>query len=176
MKDANFNILIDKCEDIQSVANLHMEYLPSNYSNNKYFKKLLIYYYETCRDDRNNKLIVAEINGKIIGYACLVNSLKKLYVKMVGANIFDVPLISLRLLYYQKNDFIKKYFDIRINNNNQLQRLSFIDKYELRPIIVSKDYQGTKVAYDLLLHAEDFLMNRGEKYYFLRVYNKMPGQ
>jgi colanic acid biosynthesis glycosyl transferase WcaI len=174
MKDATFNILIDKCEDIQSVVNLHMDYLPSNYNKNKYFKRLLRYYYETLRDDRNSKLISAEINGKIIGYACLVNSLRKLYLKMLGANIVDVSLNLLKLLYYQKNNFTMKYLNIHKNNNvknnKELQRISLKNKYELRPIIVSKDYQGTKVAYSLLLHAEEFLINKGEKYYFLRVY------
>jgi colanic acid biosynthesis glycosyl transferase WcaI len=176
MKDANIKILIDKWEDIGSIVNLHLEYLPSNYQKNKYFKQLLAYYYETCRDDRNNKLISADIDGKIVGYVCLINSLKKLYVKMIGKKLVDVSQNLLSLIYCEKNCFLEKiYFAVsgKYNYreaNDKYHRITDINKYELRPIIVIKDYQGTTVAQKLLINAEDFLINRGEKYYFLRVY------
>lgn len=175
MEDYTLNILVDEWEDMESVANLHLEYLISSYTKDRLFKKLLIYYYDTCREDRNNKLITGDINGNIVGYACLIISLKKLYLKMIGKYFVVVPLNFLRLIYSQKpvlrkimypNNTIKTYF--RRTNENRVQR-TLINNYELRPIVVIKEYQGTNVAKKLLLHAEDFLMNKGEKYYFLRV-------
>lgn len=175
MKDPSINIFIDKWQHIESVVNLHTEYLPSNYPKNELFKKLLFLYYQTCRDDRHNKLVSAEIDGKMVGYVCLINSLNKLYLKMIGYNILFMVPILVNFIYYQKKYFLRKILNkIFIKNNkydnkkNQCKDLNNI--YELRPIIVIKDYQGTTVAQKLLSKAEEFLVNKGEKYYFLRVY------
>jgi ribosomal protein S18 acetylase RimI-like enzyme len=41
--------------------------------------------------------------------------------------------------------------------------------YELRPIVVTPDKQGTSVADRLISYGENSLINKGEKKYFLRV-------
>jgi len=177
----NIKITIDSWKDMSVIADLHLEYLETSYTKNRYLKNLLVLYYMSCRDNRDNSLITLDMNGAIIGYACLVNSLNKLYFRRYFKNPLYMTKNFAMLLYSQNGYIVTKTIErlfnefcrfIISNVRNYYRANQFYNYYELRPIVVKEGYQGRGVAKILLAQAEELLRERGEKKYFLRVHEK----
>jgi GNAT superfamily N-acetyltransferase len=172
----DINISIDSWHDLDAIAQMHIDYMPSMSKKNKYFKKLLVYHYETVRDHKDNILVTADIKGILMGYVCIIKSLPQIYLTelkkyhlFIVVNILLVSKFNLQsiiraiLMNFTKTTLRRNgESGVRTNSNDILN-------WELRPIIVSKCYQGTGIAQALVGMAEKSLRERGEKKYFLRV-------
>lgn len=174
------NLLIDSWQNLAAVADLHMKYLSANGTSDNHAKELMLLYYQTCRDDLDNKLITVDINGELIGFVGLIESLSKLYLKLIVNNFFQViRCLHHQMVYCPKTtaNEIQNRIKLLIKNRQIFPRLFSItspqtknpSSYEVRPIVVAPAYRGTGVAQLLLREAEHFLRSRGVRNYFLRV-------
>jgi GNAT superfamily N-acetyltransferase len=166
-------------EYLASVADLHLNYLPSKFSKTKLSCKILQYIYHSFVHSKHDIALVSDIDGQIIGYVCLVTSLKRLYIAALKNNhvylLFNV--IALMVLQSQiiTRDICPKIRSLsNFRNDNschgQTVLMNVDNMKELRPIVVRADYQESLVAKALLHHAEEWLKLSGEHKYFLRLY------
>lgn len=89
-------------EKIRDVVKMHMEYLPTSFKKNYHLRDLLFYYYEVAKNDQNNVLITVEADGLLVGYICLIEShrllylkiLKKYRIKSLVKSVLTIPLLQ----------------------------------------------------------------------------------
>jgi ribosomal protein S18 acetylase RimI-like enzyme len=151
--------------DLPAIADLHLKYLTSYLPHCLQSISLLsLYYLSLC--EIGNIALAAYNNEEIVGFICIVNSTKSIFLYQLRKYFFQTiinvtALICLNRLkpWHFIKDLVErlKYFRKRINLP------------ELRPIVVHQDFQDAKVAKSLVTAAEMALRNKGLHRYFLRV-------
>jgi ribosomal protein S18 acetylase RimI-like enzyme len=177
----NYLIRRTQEKDLISLVNLHFQYLPTNFRDCKYSRNLIALFYKSFLRSDINMSFVAELNGLIVGYICIVRSLKELYLTMLKKHYLIVFINLSGLIIYQKDTLNKEIINIgkslfrKPNNDllakNSLHHILIMESqpYELRPIVVRHDYHGTGLASALIARAEAALKERKVRRYFLRV-------
>jgi GNAT superfamily N-acetyltransferase len=168
--------------DLKYVAELHVKYLPSTFIDCKYTRNLLEFFYESFIKSNINMSFVAVSNGLIIGYICIVKSLRELYIKMIRRYYCNIIIYLGGLLLYQRGlvlgDLLNRGKALIIRKKGYQQpnsRIHFTHatrgySCELRPIVIRQEYRGSGLASALIASAEAALKERREDGYFLKVY------
>ena len=168
-----------KKEDLASVANLHMDYLTTNFYKCIFSLNLFLYFYSSFLNSESDIALVSEIEGHIVGYICLVTSVRILYITSIKVNLFPLLLNYIGLFILQPHRIMQEFFGRTQGLLNFGRSKSYLGQTniiiddnikEMRPIVVRADYQGTLVAEALLDQAEERLKLQGENKYFLRTY------
>jgi len=89
-------------EDLLDVVKLHIKYLDTNLIDCKQSRNLLKLFYKSFIGSKQNISIVVDIDSTIVGYICVVKSLKELYLKMVMGNYLNFSLNLFGYLFNQK--------------------------------------------------------------------------
>jgi ribosomal protein S18 acetylase RimI-like enzyme len=177
-----FVIRAIKKNDIKSVVDLHIQYISSNLIDCKYSRNLFMLFYNSFVDNNDNISFVAELNGAIVGYICVVKSLNELYLMTLSNNFIKVVINLMSLIILHAKiiyiEFINKgkillrrrYSDLHLERQAHHFPLRETQLHELRPIVVRHEYHGTELASALIERAESALKKRNAGRYFLRVY------
>jgi GNAT superfamily N-acetyltransferase len=120
---------------------------------------------------------VATIENTIVGYVCFHKCSKKIYTSAFRNYpvrfCWNVIMLLLRFPAFFLKGVPRVLRTLRLSRSSKQPTTADSDlwkgDYELRPMVVRKDKQGTSVADRLIACGENSLMNRGEKKYFLRV-------
>lgn len=166
--------------DLDSIARLHLDHMPLSFPKCKYYFNLLKISYSSFLNNKESFCVVANIDNEIVGYVCLVKCLRRLHIKAFK----NYPLKLFRNIIM----LICRYPVLFLKDSpRRLQSLSRSGRtgagkqhvmltphfdeinYELRPIVVRADYQGTSLSHVLMSYAEKLLKDNGVKKYFLRV-------
>ncbi|MDI6853488.1 MAG: GNAT family N-acetyltransferase [Deltaproteobacteria bacterium] len=166
-------------EDIPEIVNLHLKYLSTHFCTRPHSVKLLSLYYQSL-SEAGQISYVAEVNGKMAGYICVLLSPKAIYLYQIK-NHFFTSLLNFSAMIGCKfchNAAVNlKFFWGRmkglLTRNRQASDISQQPNGlpELRPIVVRPEFQGTSVARTLLAAVENDLLARGIFRYYLWVEN-----
>ncbi len=178
-------------EDLSVIAKLHMDHMPLTFPPCRPYFNLMKLIYSSFLVTKEGICHVATIDDSIIGYVCFHKCSKHIYISAFK----NCPVgfcWNAMVLFFRFPVFFLKGVP-RVLGTLSLSRTSeqpatpdsdlWKGLYELRPIVVRKDKQGTSVADRLISCGENSLINSGENKYFLRVrkdnaraiafYNKM---
>ena len=159
--------------DLDSIAKLHIDHMPISFPKCKYYFNLLKISYSSFLNRKENFCFLANNDNGIVGYICLIKSLRGLYIAAFKNHpislfynivilICKFPVLFLKGLPRRLRCFLPWSGKKLTPNFRKIN-------YELRPIVVRADYQGSSVARTLMSYAEDILREKGEKEYFLEV-------
>jgi ribosomal protein S18 acetylase RimI-like enzyme len=155
--------------DLNVISELHIDYLPTILIKSDYSIKLLNLYYYAIMCDKSNIYLGVYTNNNLIGYIIFIKHYKDIYKKLINF-YFQIIINIIKQLIIQPS-YIKiiirrigEIISIRDNVSNYRELI-----YELKAIVVRKDYQEKNLASQLLSKGEAELKKRGEKKYFLGV-------
>jgi ribosomal protein S18 acetylase RimI-like enzyme len=171
------NIRNLELEDLPVIAKLHLDNMPLTFPECRYYFNLMKLIYSSFLISKEGISYVATIDNNIVGYVCLHKSSKKIYISAFRnspvAFCSNLLMLLLRfpVLFLKGVPRVLRTFSLSRSSKQPTTSDSDLWKeyYELRPIVVRTDKQGTSVADRLITCGENSLMNRGEKKYFLRV-------
>jgi ribosomal protein S18 acetylase RimI-like enzyme len=169
-------------KDPPVIAKLHIDHMPLTFPPSRYYFNLLKLNYSYFLD--NNKAIchLATIENNIVGYVCVLryaeknylNAFRKFPVQFCG----NAVMLLLRFPTYffkRASRVLRILLSLRVGKQTATPDFGFLERhYELRPIVVKKDLQGTTVAERLISCAESVLVKKSQKKYFLRVKKDNP--
>lgn len=145
---------------VTDVAKLHLEYLNTPFQG-KAGIELLYCYYETLLTQIGGICYIITAENQLAGFICGIWSpkliQKNLFKKQWGKLLFWGGLHLLRnpkMVF----DFASRFFQ-----NSKKVGMDLEKKYELRPIVVAKKFQGKKVASLLLEKLCDDAVSRSFK-------------
>jgi ribosomal protein S18 acetylase RimI-like enzyme len=185
------NIRNLELEDLPVIAQLHLDNMPLTFPDCRYYFNLMKLIYSSFLVNKEGISYVATLDNNIVGYVCLHKSSKKIYVKAFRncpvAFCCNVIMLLLRFPFLFLKAVPRVLRTLSLSRSSMKPEMLDSDfwkeYYELRPIVVRTDKQGTSIADRLISSGENSLMSRGEKRYFLRVrkdnaraiafYNKM---
>jgi GNAT superfamily N-acetyltransferase len=161
-------------QDALKIADLHLKYLHSRFPESRHSAKLLSLFYQSL-SEVGDIALVSEVDGEVVGFICIVNSLKAIYLHQVRRYFLESLLCCLCLIPQSPRLFLLDSFGrfrhfFSGNERRNLSGYQLNGKLpELRPFVVRRDFQGTEVARSLVSSAERSLQARGVSRYFLRV-------
>jgi ribosomal protein S18 acetylase RimI-like enzyme len=169
-------------QDLSAIAKLHMEYLPLTFPPCRYYLNLvkLIYsYYLFCKE---TICWVATIDSNIVGYVCLLKYSNKLYISAFkycpAPFCYNAIMLFIRFPNYFLKGLPRVLRTLSLSKPSKPSAATVSDlrkeHYELRPIVVRDDKQGSSIAVRLISCGENSLSNKGEKKYFLQVRKDNP--
>lgn len=185
------NIRILEAEDLPIIAKLHIDHMPLTFPPCRYYLNLMKLIYSSFLANKESICYVATIDNTTVGYVCFHKCPKKIYTTTLKnypvAFCCNVLMLLLRFPVFFMNGLHRVKKTLRLSTSHNQTTISDFDSweesYELRPMVVRKDKQGTPVAEELISRGENILVKRGEKRYYLRVrkdnaraiafYNKM---
>ena len=148
-------IKVNCCANIKDVVKLHLNYLPTSFKKSHHMHDLLFYSYEITCKDLNSIFISIEADYVTVGYICIVGSHRSHYLKILKKYYFR-PLVKalLVLLPFQRHIFktISKRLMIILSGEYNRFNVSgsrsedYSKIYEIRPMVVTKNFQGTGLA------------------------------
>jgi len=171
------NIRNLELEDLPVIAKLHIDHMPLTFPPCRYYFNLMKLIYSSFLVNTEGICYVATIDNTIVGYVCFHKCSKKIYTSAfrnypVGF-CCNVVMLLLRFPAFFLKGVPRVLRTLRLSRSSKQPTTADSDlwkgDYELRPMVVRKDKQGTSVADRLIACGENSLMNRGEKKYFLRV-------
>jgi len=120
---------------------------------------------------------VATMDDTIVGYVCFHKCSKKIYTSAFRNYpvrfCWNVMVLLLRFPAFFVKGVPRVLRTLRLSRSSEQPKTMdsnlWKEDYELRPMVVRRDKQGTSVADRLIACGENSLMDRGEKKYFLRV-------
>jgi ribosomal protein S18 acetylase RimI-like enzyme len=163
--------------DLPAIAKLHLDHMPLTFPSCRPYFNLMKLMYSSFLFNKEGICHVATIDNTIVGYVCFCKHSKIIYTTAfkrypVGF-CFNVMMLLLRFPAFSLKGVPRVLRTLRLSRSSNQPKKSdadlWEDFYELRPIVVRKDKQGTSVAEGLISCGERSLQNRGEKKYFLRV-------
>jgi ribosomal protein S18 acetylase RimI-like enzyme len=171
------NIRNLESEDLPVIAKLHLDNMPLTFPECRYYFNLMKLIYSSFLVNKEGICRVATIENNIVGYVCFFKSSKKIYISAFRncpvAFCCNVMMLLLRFPVFFLKGVPRVLRTLSSSGSSKQTTTSDPDLweqyYELRPIVVRTDKQGTSVADRLISCGENSLMNRGEKKYFLRV-------
>lgn len=171
-----------EAEDLSAIAKLHMKHLPLTFPPCRYYFNLmrLIYSYYLFYEDAI--CWVATIDNNIVGYVCFIRGSKNLYIRTFKNYPVSFCYNGIKLLLRFPKYFLKslprvlRTLSLLKPSKQSAATNSDLGKehYELRPIVVRGDKQGSSIAAGLISCGENSLAKRGEKKYFLQVRKNNP--
>ena len=171
------NIRNLELEDLPVIAKLHIDHMPLTFPPCRPYFNLMKLIYSSFLVNEEGICYVATIDNTIVGYVCFHKCSKKIYTSAfrnypVGF-CCNVVMLLLRFPAFFLKGVPRVLRTLRLSRSSKQPTTADSDlwkgDYELRPMVVRKDKQGTSVADRLIACGENSLMNRGEKKYFLRV-------
>lgn len=171
------NIRNLEAQDLPAIAKLHIDHMPLTFPSCRPYFNLMKLIYSSFLFNKEGICHVATMDNTIVGYVCFCKFSKNIYTTAfknypVGF-CCNVMMLLIRFPVFFLNGVPRVLRTLRLSRSNDRPATSDTDlweeDYELRPIVVRKDKQGTSVADRLISCGEKSLMNRGEKKYFLRV-------
>ncbi len=181
MNNQVYKIKSIEYKHIHDIALLHLDYLETNIINNVFSFRLVMYYYKSLINLKENIALCSLVDDDeiVVGYICLIKSLKNNYFKMVKDFnvIFLINYILSMCSQPDKlfRDITNRLLELKViyrrreivNHNFNIVKKEI---YELRPIVIAPMYRGTGLAKFLVEKAEEELLAKGETRYFLRVH------
>jgi ribosomal protein S18 acetylase RimI-like enzyme len=164
-------------EDLPVIAKLHLDNMPLTFPPCRYYFNLMKLIYSSFLVDKEGISYVATLDNNIVGYVCFHKSTKKIYISAFrdfpiafSCNVMML-LLQFPVFFLKGVPRVLRTLSLSRSSKQPITSDSNLCKeyYELRPIVVRKDKQGTSVADRLISCGENSLMERGEKQYFLRV-------
>jgi len=180
-----------EAEDLTVIAKLHIDHMPLTFPPCRPYFNLMKLIYSSFLYNKESICYVATIDNTTVGYVCFQKFSKKIYTTACKnypvSFCCNVLILLIRFPVFFLNGLPRVHRTLKLSRSNNQSTASDSDSweknYELRPIVVRKDRQGTPVAERLISRGENTLVNKGEKKYFLRVkkdntraiafYNKM---
>ena len=171
------NIRNLELEDLPVIAKLHIDHMPLTFPPCRPYFNLMKLIYSSFLVNEEGICYVATIDNTIVGYVCFHKCSKKIYTSAfrnypVGF-CCNVVMLLLRFPAFFLKGVPRVLRTLRLSRSSKQPTTADSDlwkgDYELRPMVVRKDKQGTSVADRLISCGENSLMDRGEKKYFLRV-------
>ena len=178
-------------EDLPVIAKLHIDHMPLTFPPCRPYFNIMKLVYSSFLSGKEGFCGVATVGTAVVGYICFHKYPKKIYTAALKNHpvglLGNVLLLFLRFPVYFFNGVPRVLKTLRSSRSAKEPTSSVSDlwkeTYELRPMVVRKDNQGTPAAGQLMSWGEKTLMDRGEKKYFLKVrmdnpraiafYNKM---
>ncbi len=95
-------------QDALSVAALHLTYLPTRFPNSRSSAEFLSLFYRSLTEVGDIAL-VAEVKGEIVGFVCIINSLRSIYRQQVQHH-FLASITGLLRVIREKPQLIREDF------------------------------------------------------------------
>jgi len=163
--------------DLSDIAKLHLECLPLTFPPCRYYFNLMKLIYSYYLFYKEAICWVATMESNIVGYVCLLKCSEKLYVSAFKNCPVPFCYNAIMLLLRFPSYFLKGLPRVlrTLSLSNSYKQSSAPDSdlrqehYELRPIVVRNDKQGSSIAVRLISCGESSLLKGGENKYFLQV-------
>lgn len=171
-----------KREDLPVIAKLHIDHMPLTFPPCRPYFNLMRLTYSSFLFDKEGFCGVATMDDAIVGYICFLKSPKKVYTTALRNHpagfLGNVLLLFLRFPAYLIKGVPRVLGTLKLARSAGEPAASVSDSwkelYELRPMVVRKDKQGTPVAGQMMSWGEKMLRDRGEIKYFLKVRTDNP--
>lgn len=141
-------------EDASILARLHRENVSDSLDI-----QLLTVYYRACFASKRSFCVCAELDGTIIGYIGVISDRMGLLRTALSRHsmtlircILQRPVISLELAQH-----IWKWIRFGALSHSQTR----LQSWEYRPLVVTEEYRGRRIAQLLLAAADDLLRSKG---------------
>jgi ribosomal protein S18 acetylase RimI-like enzyme len=159
-----------------------MEYLPLTFPPCRYYLSLMKLIYSYYLFYKEAICWVATIDSNIVGYVCLLRCSKQLYISAFKncpvLFCYNAIMLFLRFPNYFLKGLPRVLRTLTLSKQSKQSAATDSDltkeHYELRPIVVRNDKQGSSIADRLISCGENSLAKRGEKKYFLHVRKDNP--
>jgi ribosomal protein S18 acetylase RimI-like enzyme len=169
-------------EDLPVIAKLHIDHMPLTFPPCRLYLNLMKLVYSTFLFDQEGICGVATMDDDVVGFVCFHKCPKRIYttaLKNYTARFCgNVMMLLLRFPVFLLKGVPRVVGTLRSSASAEQPTVPasdlWKDSYELRPMVVRKDKQGTSVAGQLVSWGEKMLMMRGEKQYFLHVRQDNP--
>ena len=176
------NIRNLEAEDLPVIAKLHIDHMPLTFPPCRPYFNLMKLIYCSFLVNKEGICHVATIDNTIVGYVCFHKCSKQIYTTAFKNYpvefCYNVVMLLLRFPGFFLNGVPRVLRTLRLSTSREQPTTANSDiwkeDYELRPMVVRKDKQGTSVAERLISCGEISLVDRGEKKYFLRVRKDNP--
>lgn len=152
-------IRLARDKDFLQIAGLHKTYIPAGFLSSLGLAFLKIFY-ESLANSKHGFCMVAEADGRIIGFVSGATSTKKFYKEFFKKNFLKLAVILLPKIF--NYIFIRKIIEDMFYCVKQRQDLPEAEQIS---IVVDKAYQGRWVAQKLSKKsAEEFKIRRINQY------------
>jgi ribosomal protein S18 acetylase RimI-like enzyme len=164
-------------EDLPVIAKLHMDNMPLTFPPCRYYFNLMKLIYSFFLFDKNGICYVATIDNNIVGYVSFLKCSNKIYISAFRncplSFAYNAMMLFLRFpIYFLRGlpRVLRTFLLTRSSKKPATEDSNSLgEHYELRPIVVRNDKQGSSIADRLISIGENSLANMDEKKYFLRV-------
>jgi GNAT superfamily N-acetyltransferase len=171
------NIRNLELEDLPVIAKLHIDHMPLTFPPCRPYFNLMKLVYSSFLVNEEGMCYVATMDDTIVGYVCFHKCSKKIYTSAFRNYpvrfCWNVMVLLLRFPAFFVKGVPRVLRTLRLSRSSEqpktMDSILWKEDYELRPMVVRRDKQGTSVADRLIACGENSLMDRGEKKYFLRV-------
>ena len=171
------NIRNLELEDLPVIAKLHIDHMPLTFPPCRPYFNLMKLVYSSFLVNEEGMCYVATMGDTIVGYVCFHKCSKKIYTSAFRNYpvrfCWNVMVLLLRFPAFFVKGVPRVLRTLRLSRSSEQPKTMdsnlWKEDYELRPMVVRRDKQGTSVADRLIACGENSLMDRGEKKYFLRV-------
>jgi GNAT superfamily N-acetyltransferase len=171
------NIRNLELEDLPVIAKLHIDHMPLTFPPCRPYFNLMKLVYSSFLVNEEGMCYVATMDDTIVGYVCFHKCSKKIYTSAFRNYpvrfCWNVMVLLLRFPAFFVKGVPRVLRTLRLSRSSEQPKTMdsnlWKEDYELRPMVVRRDKQGTSVADRLIACGENSLMDRGEKKYFLRV-------
>lgn len=164
------------------IAKLHIDHMPLTFPPCRPYLNIMKLVYSSFLSDKEGFCGVATMDAAVVGFICFHKFPKKIYTTALKDHparfLGNVLLLFLRFPVYFFNGVPRVLKTLRASRSAKEPAApvsdSWKETYELRPMVVRRDNQGTSAAGQLMSWGEKTLMDRGEKKYFLKVRTDNP--
>jgi hypothetical protein len=169
-------------EDLPEIAKLHLDHMPLTFPSCRPYFNLMKLVYSSFLFHEEGFCGVATMDSDVIGFVCFHKRPKEIYASAFRKNpvgfCWNIAQLLLRFPAFFLKGVPRVLRALHLSRSGKPSTASvpdfWKDLYELRPMVVRKDKQGTPAAGQLISWGEKVLMNRGEDQYFLRVRKDNP--
>ena len=163
---------------VHEVVRLHLNYLETRFNYNVFSIRLFNYYYKSLISIKHNIALISTVDNNVVGYICFIESLNNIYLTLIkefnilfALNYMAAKLIQPKIIYQDIVDRLSVVRNYFIHSEPVDHDYNITNKaiYELRPIVVAPMYRGSALVRLLIERAEQGLLNKGVRKYFLRV-------
>lgn len=175
-KEKKVKILKMRNEDLIDVARVHINAFPKSFLSKLGIGAIRRYYEWQMIGPHNHYNIVAELDGKLVGFCvggisrgAMIGFLKKYRFYLA------IKLLSKLYLLFHKDFFAKFVFAVKLFlkkiffNEESKAKTRISDSYGILAICVLKEVQGLGVAKELMIESENKAKREGFKYMHLTV-------
>ena len=146
-----------KIEDVNDIVNIHCSAF-SGFFRTSLGPQFLKFYYSCFIKSNETLTMVAEDEGKILGFSVSTKVCKGFNSRLIKTNLFDFGLLSFRMLFTNPKALLRLVKNLTKKGDSVEDNEEYAELYSIG---VSKETQGMGIGKRLLAESEQAMKEEG---------------